>query len=74
MGPSDRSTRNMPSQLILHFLRDVSAKTMREAFNEGFALNATKQLPAMNGRIASLNAWMAEMHTGQRLIFSLGPA
>jgi hypothetical protein len=64
---------NMPSQLTLRFLRDISAYAMRDAWSEGFALNAKERLPAMSGRIATLNTWMTAMYTGQRLILSFRP-
>jgi hypothetical protein len=60
---------NTPSELILHFVRDVDAKDIRGAWSEGFEKNAGDQLPALQPRIGILNGWMADVKSGQRLIF-----
>jgi len=60
---------NSPSELILHFVRDVDAKDIRGAWSEGFEKNAADQLPALQQRIGILNGWMADVKSGQRLIF-----
>jgi chalcone isomerase-like protein len=60
---------NTPSELILHFVRNVGADDLRKAWSEGFEKNARDQLPALKERIATLNGWMADVKTGERLTF-----
>jgi len=62
-----------PSQLVLHFVRDVGAGDMRKAWDEGFEKTAKDQLPAFKDRIATLNGWMADMKSGQRMTFTFKP-
>jgi len=62
-----------PSQLILHFVRNVDADDLTKAWDEGFARNSKPQLPALKERIAQLNGWMADIKTGQRMTFLFKP-
>jgi hypothetical protein len=64
---------NTPSQLVLQFVRDVDASDLTKAWTEGFEKSAKGQLPVLKDRIATLNGWMTEMKTGQRLIFTDKP-
>jgi len=58
-----------PSELILHFVRDVGADDVRKGWDEGFAKNSKAQLPALKDRIAMLDGWMVDVKSGQRLTF-----
>ena len=60
---------NTPYQLILQFVRNVGADDVRKGWSEGFEKNAKDQLPALKDRIAMVNSWMADIKTGERLIF-----
>lgn len=62
-----------PDELVLHFVRSVGAKDLKEAWTEGFARNAQAQLPALEARIAKLNSWMTDVKSGQRLTFIRRP-
>jgi hypothetical protein len=64
---------NTHKELILHFVRDVDGSDLAEAWDEGFAKNAKTQLPALKERIATLKGWMADVKTGQQLIFEFKP-
>jgi len=64
---------NAPTELIMHFVRDVDGKDIAGAWDEGFANNAKAQLPALKDRIATLNSWMTDMKIGQRMVFSFKP-
>lgn len=64
---------NTPVQLVMHFVRNVSAKDLRERWEEGFASNAPEQLPALKDRVAELNRWMTDVKSGQRMIFTRIP-
>ena len=58
-----------PSELILHFVRNVDADDLVKGWSEGFEKNAKDQLPALKERIAILNGWMSAVKTGDRLTF-----
>jgi len=64
---------NSPYELILHFVRNVDAGDITKAWSEGFERNSNEQLPALKDRIATLNGWMSDVKTGQRLIFTFKP-
>jgi hypothetical protein len=64
---------NGARRIVLHFVRDVDAGDLEEAWQEGFERNAKAQLPALRERIDRLKAWMADMKTGQRLTFTSRP-
>jgi hypothetical protein len=62
-----------PDQLILHFVRSVGVDDLRKGWGEGFARNAQAELPALQARIAQLQAWMSDVKAGQRLSFVRRP-
>lgn len=61
-----------PAQLILHFVRNVGVGDLRDAWSEAFEKVAKGQA-ALAPRIATLNSWMTDMKTGQRLVFTRVP-
>ena len=75
--PSDDANTTLaaatPSELILHFVHDVTARAMTDVWDEGFAHNARGQLPILKDRIATLNGWMTPMKVGRRMSFSFKP-
>ena len=64
---------NEPSELILQFVRNVGADDLRKGWSEGFEKNSKDQLPALKDRIATLNGWMSDVKTGERLTFIRKP-
>ena len=64
---------NGPEELILHFVHSVSADDLRKGWSEGFVQNSKDQLPVLKERIATLNGWMSDVKTGQRLSFRHRP-
>ena len=62
-----------PSALMLQFVRDVGANDLRNGWREGFAKNSGAQLPALKDRIATLDSWMTDVKSGQRLGFIRKP-
>jgi len=58
-----------PTELILQFVRDVGADDLRKGWQEGFEKNAGSQMAALKERIATLNGWMSDVKSGQRLVF-----
>ena len=64
---------NAPSELILQFVRNVGADDLRKGWSEGFEMNSKDQLSALKDRIATLNGWMTDVKTGERLTFIRKP-
>ena len=64
---------NSPYVLTLQLLRDIGARDISKGWKEGFDRNAKAQLGALQNRISTLNGWMADMKTGQRMSFSFKP-
>jgi hypothetical protein len=62
-----------PTELVLQFVRDVGAGDIRKGWDEGFEKNAKAQLPALKDRIATLNGFMTDMKSGQKLTFVRKP-
>lgn len=62
-----------PAELVLQFLRNVSAGDLVKGWNAGFAANAGERLPALQERIAKLSGWMSDIRKGQSMIFSFRP-
>jgi hypothetical protein len=58
-----------PTELVLHFVRDVGADDVRKGFDEGFEKNAKAQLPALKERMTQLNSWITDVKSGQKLTF-----
>jgi hypothetical protein len=54
-----------PKQLVLQFLRDVSAAELIKAWVQGFDI----RLAPFKEYLETLKGWMADMKTGQRLTF-----
>jgi len=67
--PNALLASNAPSELILQFVRNVGADDLRKGWSEGFEKNSKDQLPALKDRIATLNGWMADVKTGEKLTF-----
>jgi hypothetical protein len=66
-------TASEPLELTLHFVRNVDAGDLTNAWREGFARNPSVPLSALAERIAKLNAWMTDVHTGQTMTFIRKP-
>jgi hypothetical protein len=65
---------NQPWQLVLHFVHDVDASDIREAFEEGFKKAAGDNLGALRKRIDDLNARMVDFKEGHQLSYAYDPA
>ncbi len=61
---------NEPWQLELHFVHDVDASDIRDAFDEGFEKNAGDKLAALHPRIEALNVQMVDFKEGQYVSFA----
>ncbi len=60
-------------ELILHFVRSVGVEDLTKAWSEGFAKSGAGASAALQARIATLNSWMSDIKTGQRLTFTRLP-
>jgi hypothetical protein len=61
-------------QLVLHFVRDVDASDIRDAFQDGFQKAAGDKLGGLEKRIAALNAQMVDFKSGHSLALTRDPA
>lgn len=64
---------NQPKRLILQFLRNVGRDDIVKAWTAGFEANAGGALAGLQDRIATLDSWMTDMKTGERMAFSYLP-
>lgn len=58
-------------RLVLHFVRDVDAGDMVDAFHEGFEKNGAGK--ALDQRIAKLVGWMVDLKVGDELSMTYVP-
>jgi len=65
--------KDQPRDMVLHFVRDVSADEIKEAFRDGFAKNSGAHLAALQSRLSKLEAMMTDFKSGQTLAFSYQP-
>jgi hypothetical protein len=72
-NPNTIIASNLPTELVLQFVRDVGANDVRDGWSEGLAKSAKSQLPALQDRITMLNGWMANVKAGQRMAFTFKP-
>jgi len=63
-----------PWHLVLHFLRDVDASDIREAYDDGFKKAAGDKLASLQQRIDGMNARIVDLKEGQELSFTNNPA
>jgi Chalcone isomerase-like len=61
-------------QIVLRFVRDVSASDIRNALQEGFEKVAGDKLAALGPRIEAFQGRMIDFKTGQSLIVTHDPA
>jgi hypothetical protein len=65
---------SQPWHYVLHFVRDVDASDIREAYEEGFKKAAGDKLAGLQQRIDSMNARIIDFKEGQQLSFTNDPA
>lgn len=58
-----------PSELILEFVRKLSAHQIRKSWETGFARNFPGHPPGLEAGLAQLNSWVTDMQPGQRMTF-----
>lgn len=65
---------DQPWELSLHFVHDVDASEIRDAFDEGFEKAAGDKLNALSKRIDTLKSQMVDFNEGQYLSYAYEPA
>lgn len=60
-----------PKKILMHFVRDVEAKDIRKAYDEGFEKNGGK---SMGADVKKLNSWVVDMKEGNRMSIIYDPA
>jgi hypothetical protein len=64
---------NLPWQQVLHFVHDVDALDIRDAFDDGFKKAAGENLDALSERIEALKTQMIDFKTGHVLSYAYEP-
>jgi hypothetical protein len=64
---------NQVKKIDLHFLRDVKADQLRDAWKEGFDKNCPKPCTVLQERLATLNSYMSDMKNGDAMSFTFLP-
>ena len=57
-------------QVAMHFVRNVDAEDLRNAWTKGFEKNVGGNFATLSDRVDQLNGWMAKMQVGDRMTFS----
>jgi hypothetical protein len=63
-----------PQKLILHFLRSVNVRVVRDQWTKDFVHVVPDRPPSLMQRVATLNTWLSDMKNGQRLTFVRQPS
>jgi len=58
-----------PAELVLHFVRNVGARDLREHFLEDFGKSAPREMPALRQRIGELDSFLSDVKSGERMVF-----
>lgn len=58
-----------PSELVLQFIRRVSANQIRKSWEEGFEVNAPGHPPGLEKGLAQMVSWVTDVNPGQRMTF-----
>ena len=72
--PGQILSAGQPWHYVLHFVRDVDASDIREAYEEGFKKAAGDKVAGLQQRIDSMNARITDFKEGQELSFTNDPA
>ena len=62
-----------PRQMVMHFLRDVGAGKICEAWNEGLENNTPNASAALQDQFKTLCSWMEDIKKGERFTFTYIP-
>jgi hypothetical protein len=62
-----------PQELILHFLRSVDVRDVRDQWTKDFVHVVPDRPVSLMRRVATLNTWLSDMKSDQRLTFIRRP-
>jgi hypothetical protein len=62
-----------PQELILQFLRSVSVRDVRDQWTKDFVHVVPDRPASLMQRVATLNTWLSDIKTGQRMTFVREP-
>jgi hypothetical protein len=62
-----------PQELILHFLRSVNVRDVRDQWTKDFVHVVPDRPASLMDRVATLNTWLSDIKSGQRLTFIRQP-
>ena len=62
-----------PNEMIIQFIRGVSAMQLRKSLEEELAQNSPRRSPALEEGLQQLRSWAVDMKSGQRIIFIRTP-
>ena len=71
--PNTLINSERPQELILHFLRSVNVKDVREQWTKDFVHVVPDRPASLMQRVATLNTWLSDMKSDQRLTFVRQP-
>jgi hypothetical protein len=66
--------KEAPRMMVMHFVRDVDAKAIREAWIDGLEANVGTITPELRDKFDQLNDMMADVKDGQEMGFTYDPA
>lgn len=64
---------DQPRRMVLHFIYDVGADKMAEAWEEGLEDNTPNASPEVKTAFKTLASWMEDMKEGQRIVMTYVP-
>ena len=71
--PNTLINSDRPQELILHFLRSVSVRDVRDQWTKDFVHVVPDRPASLMQRVATLNTWLSDMKRDQRLTFVRQP-
>ena len=71
--PDTLINSDRPQELVLHFLRSVKAKDVRDQWTKDFVHVVPDRPASLMQRVATLNSWLSDVKSDQRLTFVRQP-
>jgi hypothetical protein len=71
--PSTLINSDRPQELIVQFVRNVSVNDIRDQWTKDFTHVVPDRPASLMQRVATLNTWLTDMKTGQRMTFVRQP-
>ena len=62
-----------PNEIIIQFIRGVSARELRKSLEQELARNSPARSPALEEGLQQLRSWAVDMKSGQRMSFIRTP-